>query len=366
VAHFGGSDLPARATHTTPHTPHEALIAKLRARIDATLRPMLHATRSAALLDFPSHSNVGDSAIWLGELAYLRSLGGVSLAYTCDARSYSRGELAKRLGSGIILLSGGGNLGDLWEEPQQLRERVIKDFPDTRIVQLPQSIHFQSQRALLRAREIFDSHSRLTLLVRDRQSLTFARNEFRNPSHLCPDMAFCLGPLKRPRVKAEKIVWLSRTDKESAGPNQSTLGTDIEPVDWLDEPVTALRTLNKMLDGRLMRYARGASGFNRVRSRVWEQLAHQRLSRGCRLLSAGRTVLTDRLHGHVLSVLLGIPHLLLDNSTGKVRSFYETWTSSLPHVRWCSTPVEALALATTVIDPEAAGSRTRANPGNEG
>ena len=347
------------------HTPHEALIAKLRDRIDVTLRPLLHATRSAALLDFPSHSNVGDSAIWLGELAYLRSLGGVSLTYTCDVHSYSRADLAKHLTSGIILLSGGGNLGDLWEESQQLRERVISDFPNTPIVQLPQSIHFQSRRALLRAKEIFDSHPRLTLLVRDAQSLTFARNEFRNPSHLCPDMAFCLGPLERPCSPTKNIVWLKRTDKESANPMPSTLATEIEPVDWLDEPETALRRLKQLLDLPLIRHARGLTSFERARSQVCEQLAHQRLSRGCRLLSAGRAVLTDRLHGHVLSVLLGIPHLLLDNSTGKVRSFYETWTSSLALARWCSTPAEALALARSAgVDAETGASARPATAGN--
>ncbi len=335
----------ARATPT----PHGALIAKLRKRIDLTLRPLLDGTRSVALLDFPNHANVGDSAIWLGELAYLRSLRSVSLRYTCDVHSYSRAQLAHHVRNGIILLHGGGSVGDLWEEPQHLRERVIRDFPDTPIIQLPQSIHFQDRGALLRARDVFDSHPELTLLVRDRNSLAFARNEFRTPSHLCPDMAFCLGPLERPCPQTQDIVWLSRTDKESASQVETTLAVDIDRIDWLAEPVTKVMRLKTFLDRQLMLHPRFLSGLNRARSRVWEQAAHQRLSRGCHLLAAGRNVLTDRLHGHILSVLLGIPQFLLDNSTGKVRSFYETWTSSLPQVRWCSTPAEAVALARATL-----------------
>ena len=83
-------------------------------------------------------------------------------------------------------------------------------------MQLPQSIHFQNRDALRRARAVFDAHPALTLLVRDRQSLAFAAEEFRASSHLCPDMAFCLGPIERPCLPTKDLVWLSRTDKEAA------------------------------------------------------------------------------------------------------------------------------------------------------
>jgi pyruvyl transferase EpsO len=328
-----------------PSTPHGRLIANLRERIDQTLRPLLDGARSAALLDFPNHPNVGDSAIWLGELAYLRSLGPLPLRYTCDVDSYSRATLAARVRGGIILLSGGGNLGDLWEPSQRLRERVITDFPDTPIVQLPQSIHFRSRSALQRAKRVFDAHPALTLLVRDGTSLALARNEFRNPSHLCPDMAFWLGPLARPCAQTKDIIWLSRTDAESGGPMEAGMAAGVERIDWLAEPMTGLRRLKRWLDRQLLLHPRLSSGSMAVHSGVCAQVARQRLSRGCYLLASSRAVLTDRLHGHILSVLLGIPQFLLDNSTGKVRNFYETWTSGLPLVRWCNTPGEALALA---------------------
>jgi pyruvyl transferase EpsO len=54
-----------------------------------------------------------------------------------------------------------------------------------------------------------------------------------------------------------------------------------------------------------------------------------------RLLAAGRRVVTDRLHGHILCLLVGIPHCLYDNSYGKNREFYRAWTSSSDFVTWC-------------------------------
>ena len=146
-----------------------SLIESLRRAIDHILGPILAGTRRVALLDFPTHANVGDSAIWLGTLAYLRKKGKV-VCYSCDHDTYSRDTLAERLDDGIILLSGGGNFGDIWKQPQRLREQVVRDFPDSTIVQLPQTIMFRDESELARARAIFDAHSSLTLLVRDRRA----------------------------------------------------------------------------------------------------------------------------------------------------------------------------------------------------
>ncbi|WP_276524270.1 polysaccharide pyruvyl transferase family protein, partial [Enterobacter hormaechei] len=46
--------------------------------------------------------------------------------------------------------------------------------------------------------------------------------------------------------------------------------------------------------------------------------ARRRVERGLRLLSRGERIVTDRLHGHILSLLLGIPHVVLDNDYGKL------------------------------------------------
>ena len=56
-----------------------------------------------------------------------------------------------------------------------------------------------------------------------------------------------------------------------------------------------------------------------------ESAARARVARGCALLSSGRVVITDRLHAHILSLLLGIPHAVLDNSYGKLGRFLDQW-----------------------------------------
>ena len=63
------------------------------------------------------------------------------------------------------------------------------------------------------------------------------------------------------------------------------------------------------------------------------------------MLSAARVVVTDRLHGHILSMLLGKPHVILDNSYGKLSSFHEKWTTGVDGVHFARTTDEALELA---------------------
>ena len=44
--------------------------------------------------------------------------------------------------------------------------------------------------------------------------------------------------------------------------------------------------------------------------------------------------MTDRLHAHILSLLCGVPHVLRDNATGKLRGCYEQWTGESPLAHW--------------------------------
>ena len=57
----------------------------------------------------------------------------------------------------------------------------------------------------------------------------------------------------------------------------------------------------------------------------------------------GNVVITNRLHGHILCIILGIPHVFLPNSYYKNESFYETWTSQLPYCRFVKEPKQIKA-----------------------
>jgi pyruvyl transferase EpsO len=319
-------------------------ILALRQQIRDTLAPFVRGHRECALVGFPDHSNVGDSAIWLGQLAWLQD-AGIRVAYRCHERSYDPEILRRSSPNGLIVLAGGGNLGDLWPRLQQLRERVIEDFPGRSILQLPQSIHFRNRDTLTQARAVFHRHPGLTIVVRDDASLGVARAGLDVKTVLCPDMAFYLGPLSLPRVPDRDVLWLRRTDVEGLPDAAPVADGTMLVTDWLDPRLPALRRVRDAIEPLALRHPRRLALVRRLAEATLDAQARQRLQIGCALLARGKVVVTDRLHAHILSVLLGIPHVILDNSYGKLRHFYETWTRSMPQVRRAESPAEAAAAA---------------------
>ncbi|MDQ3243603.1 MAG: polysaccharide pyruvyl transferase family protein, partial [Gemmatimonadota bacterium] len=240
----------------------------------------------------------------------------------------------------------GGTFGDLWPTAQECREEILAAFPDNPVIQLPQSMHFESRDAFDRARAAVARHRRLTLLWRDTASLETATRELDAPSHLCPDMAFCLGPLKRLRSGTQPIVWLSRRDRERAIDPPAEAGG---VTDWLDERHTALRRANYALMGATTRLT-PRSLWHRLLMKTYVPLATQRLDRGIEKLSVAEVVITDRLHGSVLAMLLQIPHVLVDNAHGKLSAFHDTWLRDVEGVRFARSAEEAVMMANGLLE----------------
>lgn len=338
--------------------PDLDLLVRLEAAIDRALTPLIPRDRGLALIDFPNHGNVGDVLIWLGERRWLRNRG-YDVAYVADQRSYSARTLRRRIGRGTVLIHGGGNLGDVWPQWQQFRERAIAELGDQRIVQLPQTIRFSGDEAARAAAGVMDAHPDLHLLCRDHASLEFACERFAAAAALCPDMAFALGPLARPVQPDLDLLVLSRTDAErtaaalDAGGAARALVTDWTVEGPRDAGYSRVwerlqyqswrfgRRLNRSTPQNML--ALDALGL------VYEWLARDRARFGRHLLSRGRVVVTDRLHGHVLALLLGIPNVVLDTGYGKISRFVEAWTAPAAQSRVARDPAQAAALAQELL-----------------
>src|SRR3546814_20880433 len=91
-----------------------------------------------ALVDFPDHSNVGDSAIWLGEMAYLRKNNRLP-AYHSAIADFDDEACRAAIGDGPILIHGGGNMGTLWPKHEAFRPPLLRPHRGHPIVTMPQS-----------------------------------------------------------------------------------------------------------------------------------------------------------------------------------------------------------------------------------
>jgi len=328
--------------------PDSALLAGLVDQVDGGLRDALNGADRVALVNFPNHGNPGDPAIWLGTRAALRRLG-VRVAYQCAWDTYSAAALRRAVPDGPVLINGGGNFGDLYAGQQGLREQLLATLRGRPLIQLPQSIHFRDRANLDRVRGLVADHGDVTLLVREHRSEVVARREFDTKIGLVPDMAFGLGELPRLGTPTVDVTWLHRVpgDPEHVEHGGPPDGGTSRVVEWLHEQPDEPRW---RMDHRV---ARWANTLLRARARhAWRPLAatfaplsHGWVRRGLHVLGSGRVLVTDKLHGHVLALLAGVPHIVLDNGYGKVSGVHQTWTRASTLTRWANTGDEARALA---------------------
>lgn len=310
---------------------HSSVIFNVQAEARKVLDSIIPADAHIILLDYPNSTNVGDSLIWLGEIAYFASRN-LKPSYVCDVENYDKNTIHKILNkNSILFMHGGGNFGTVWKKIHNFRLQVLTDFPNIKIVQFPQTIHFDDASNIKEMAETIRQQGRYILLARSNKSYDFAKKNFDAELYLCPDMAFFIGEVN-PKLKpiSDRFI-LSRTDHEKSAEifretTQFTQNFTYEISDWLN-PSCFERFLHR-LQMHTVRLRKITDPNNVLLLRLWNYLSKQRMKRGIALLSRGRLVITDRLHAHILSILIGKAHVIADNSYGKISDFYQTWTFS--------------------------------------
>ena len=362
------------------------LVSLFAGQLREAFAPLIPRDRPVALVNYPDSANCGDHAIWLGEKKLLSELGLV-VAYECSAQSYDRDAMAARIGNGTILVHGGGNFGDRHPLHHAFHLRILEDFPANQVIFSPQQPTPLDSEYLRRTAELIAGRPGVTLFARGRiaqQMLTqccggAARVE------LAPDMAFMLGGQPRAAEPLYDIVWLARTDQEGANSQTEVAarlssqaaekfvlprfpdGIEINLVVKQRPPTVFLTDWHSMFfeneDARLA-----------YRRLDFDARSQANVTRALYILSLGRLVITDRLHGHVFCLLLGIPHVFLDNASGKNRNFHETWTREASLSCFARDPAEAWSLARNALPKlkdwnggewswESAAAETGAGPG---
>ena len=303
-----------------------ACMQDLKAKL-SVLNPLLQGDGSIALVGEPVHRNIGDHLIQLGTERYLADQGFEVLARS-HRFNYRADLLGRRLRAGtVILLSGGGHLGDLYPWHQRLRERVLRDFPSHRVVQLPQSIYFQDKAARAACARAFRSHSDFHLVLRDRDSLERAEGLSLQAPTLAPDMCHALYPLERKGQGAGALL-IQREDKERD--HVSDLTAPEAVADWpgllsADDTITLATIVGASSLGTWF----GAEDAGLANLDRWRRSLCER---AVELLSNYQEVYSTRLHGGLLAILLGRRAHFLANLTGKSQSYYTTWLSEHPDV----------------------------------
>jgi pyruvyl transferase EpsO len=319
--------------------------------------------KNCALLDYPSYSNIGDHLIWLGSLLYITQHRKAKIDYASSiGDGFSESQFSNCSKEGPILLNGGGNFGDIWPAFQQFRERIIQQYKDRPIVILPQTIYYSSEEALEQSAKILNEHPDLTIFVRDDRSFAIAQQAFFNCKvYKAPDMAFQMVDLPKMDInpsRSEQILYLCRKDVEMnynfKPKNIPIENLDVDdwisfnwmskvPKNWIYIPglvrliregwQRGLKTPQEWASRQEWQWLHpDSSVFNQVHRPELHRKSWGYMHSGIYQLQGYNVVITNRLHVHILCLILNIPHIILPGSYYKIPAFYNTWTSQIP---WC-------------------------------
>lgn len=260
------------------------------------------------LLNTPDYMNLGDHAIAVAEKKYLNKVVGNIIEIGSNACHI---DGLKRLShyisdDDVIFVQGGGNMGSLWRTHEENIRNIVRIFSKNRIIIFPQSVYYglsdEEKIYFEKSKEVYNSHNDLLICSRDKRSFEFVNSAYTCKSMLLPDMALTLNSKFSSRRNG--IGLLLRDDKEknfkgdySIIVNKVAKILDVDVKIITHHPIDDLSNREKKIDELLEIYS------------------------SCEL------VITDRLHGMILSVVTNTPCIVFDNNYHKISDLYKTWLS---------------------------------------
>ena len=269
------------------------------------------------LIGSPIHGNLGDQAISIAEKKMFENISNYEfIEIPGSYYNIMENEMGNYVHSkDIILITGGGFIGTLWPDEQDMVNSIIENFPNNRIIILPQTFYFSNddigKKELNKMQKLVKKHHDIHIFTREKRSYDFCMEhfEFANTIDLVPDMVLSFNFMKS-IVHRSDVLLCFRSDKEK------TI-SDLDLNNLYDD----LKTYNLIIKRTDTVINHGISLRKRNNYFVEKLLEFQQ----CKL------VITDRLHGMLFAAITGTPCIAVDNSSHKVKGVYE-WLKSLEYI----------------------------------
>nr|WP_051526990.1 glycosyltransferase [[Eubacterium] cellulosolvens] len=207
----------------------------------------------------------------------------------------------------VLVLQGGGNLGNRYDCEEIFRRKVVRSFRRNRIIILPQTAVYtddeDGREALEADRKVFNRCRDLIIFARDRHSEAVLRKNFTAKVIPMKDMVLSLGNVEEKTQKRKGILLALRLDRKS-----SLTGGEKEKIERV------CRKYSKdvfVTDTCIHRELRDAESEETLRKK-WK------------LFSGRELIITDRLHGMIFSVITGTPCIVIGAKNAKVGETFRT------------------------------------------
>lgn len=254
------------------------------------------------------YGNLGDIAITYAQQSYLQNkfinheIIEIPISQTAAGL-----KTVKRIinPNDIITIIGGGNMGDLYDDIEFLRQLIIKNFPNNKIISFPQTIDFSNTKfgikSLNIAKRIYSKHKDLTIIAREEKSYQFLIRHFSENNLIkTPDIVFTLNYEKN--YIRDSIILCLRNDKEKT--NSSEITSLINCIDKKKEKI-------KYYDTHVGDIKINSNDRIKYLTDIWDAFASSKL------------IITDRLHGMIFAYITRTPAIVFDNTNNKISQCYE-------------------------------------------
>lgn len=270
------------------------------------------------LIGTPEHDNLGDHAIAMAEYKFINTYFPEYNIIEISIEKFYRYIISLTLNlssDDIFMLTGGGNMGNIYLPDEKVRRFIVKHFPNNKIIIMPQTVYFTSNKnggkELEISSKIYNSHKKLLICAREDYSQKIMEKQFSNCYvMLCPDMVFSLN-YSQLHLDREYIGICLRSDIEKSLTDKQHM--QIENV--LHKSSLPVKYIETCLSSGILPEKREYELMNFLET-----------------VSRCRVVITDRLHGMVFSVITSTPCIVFNNFNYKIFGSYQ-WVKSLPFIR---------------------------------
>lgn len=267
----------------------------------------------------PKHGNMGDQAIAYASIKYLKeNFNKYQIIEVSREDTFKYYKAIKNIlnKDDIIILHGGGNMGNLYIQEEAARRFIIDKFKENPIISMTQTISFTDDEIghaeLEKSKKIYNSNKNLTILAREDESYKKMKKEFKNVKIIKkPDIVLYLENLKSPsNIERKYIMTCLRTDKESILKNKkeeiiNTLIADYKNIYVYDTVV------KKDVDFK---------NRNIELADIWQKFFN------------AKVVITDRLHGMIFCTITRTPCIVFKSLDHKVTEGYK-WLKNLNYIK---------------------------------
>lgn len=286
---------------------HISVFFTRKYRIKCYILNFLFKKRIVWLIGSEDFGNIGDHLIAKATILFLKETCKNKIILEIPLSDYYDffPIISKKINKkSLIILSGGGNFGTLYPYAMNAKREICSNLAN-KIIIFPQSVFYENNKEVIYKDKKIFSKRNIYLFLRDQISYNFCKQNISNNSFLCSDITLSIENIlikTGKKVKFDVLLCL-RHDKERI--------TDDFFINSVKNELRKMKMSFTEFDTQL---SNDFSMYSR----------NKKIKKAFKTFNECSYVITDRLHGCIISLMCKKPIIVIDNSYKKISGFLDT------------------------------------------